>query len=71
MPSKNCPQGTQHSVYKTNPSVPSYTRDQQLNMSGKLKLGTCCILSFETIETIRIYKIIKHPRKLDPKRNTL
>ena len=69
-PSENCPKGTQRSVYKANPSAHSYTRDQLLNMSSKLKLSKYCILAFETIETIRKYKINKHPRKLDLKRNT-
>ena len=31
LPSENCPQGTQRSVYKAKPSAPSYTRDQLLN----------------------------------------
>ena len=69
-PSENCPQGTQRSVYKARPSAPSYTRDQLFNMSGKLKLSKYCILPFNTIETSRKYKINKHPRKLDLKRNT-
>ena len=68
--SENCLQGTQRSVYMANPSASSYTRDHLLNMSSKLKLSKYCILPFKTIETIRKYKINKHPRKLDLKRNT-
>ena len=70
IPSENFLQGTQRSGYKANPSAPSYTTDQLLNMSSILKLSKYCILPFKTIETIREYKISKCPRKLDLKRNT-
>ena len=39
-------------------------------MSSILKQSEYCSLPFQTIETIRKYRINKHPRKLDLKRNT-
>ena len=64
-PSENTPANMIRSPHKVKQSVPVYTRDQLLNMSSKLKQIKYCILPFETIEIIQIYKINKHPRKLD------
>ena len=63
--SEKWPVRTHRSPHKVNPSVPTYTRCQLLNMSSKLKQSKYCILSFEAIEIIQKYQINKHPRKLD------
>ena len=49
-PSENWPTSTHRTPHKVNPSVPTYTRDQQFNISSKLKQSKYCILPFETIE---------------------
>ena len=64
-PSENWPASTHWSPDKVNPSVPTYTRDQLINMFSKLKQSKYCIFPFETIEIIQKYKINKCPRKLD------
>ena len=64
LPSENCTSSTQKSVYKANQNAPTYTRDQLLNMSSILKQSKYCILPFQTIKTIRKYRINRHPRIL-------
>ena len=55
--SQNQPSSTDRSPHKVNQCVPVYTRDQLLNMSGKLKQIKYCILPFETIEIIENIKL--------------
>ena len=58
-PSENWQSRTEWSTYKGTLGAYTYTRDQLITMSTKLKNNKYCILPFDTIKNIRELRLNK------------